>query len=179
MSRVPLIGVAVAAVAVSACGERPGAADAGRYTADLQPLNDSGVGGRADVAREGEHLMVRIQADGLAPNWVHGQAIHGFTAERQEVECPAEEFGDARLGAEEGESEYGRRLRKLEPYPSADSKGRIDYRLTHSIDPDQLEPLDTRTVVLRGASVGGDKDKYRPNRPVACGRLRLVARAER
>ncbi len=169
----PPIVVAVAAVAVSACGEQPGAADANRYSADLQPLNDSGVEGRARLTREGEHLTVRIKADGLRRHQVHGQAIHGFVAQREAAECPSEEFGEDRLGPREGASQYGRRLRKLEPFPSVGSDGELNYLLTFNIDPEKLEPLETRAIVLRGVSKGG---KYRPELPVACGRIRLVAR---
>lgn len=171
----PPIAVAVAAVALSACGEQPGVADAERYSAELQPLNDSGVQGRARLAREGEHLTVAIEADGLAPNRIHGQAIHGFLGERRPGECPAEEsVAGGTLGAEEGASEYGPRLDRLEPFPTVQSDGRLDYRLTLNVDPDRLEPLDTRTLVLRGDSTGG---KYRPDLPIACGRITSVATA--
>jgi len=175
MRRMPLV-VAVAAVAISACGEQPGSADADRYSAELQPLNDSGADGRATLAREGDHLTVTIKADGLERNQVHGQAIHGFLGERERAQCPSEEFGGARIDADEGETEYGPPLRRLEPYPTVGSDGRLTYRLTFGVDPDRLEPLDTRAIVLRGASEGGT---YRPDLPVACGRIRSVARAER
>ena len=173
MWRMPPLVVAVAAVAVSACGEQPGAADAERYSAELQPLNDSRVEGRARLAREGEHLTVRIKADGLTRHQVHGQAIHGFVADREAAECPSEEFGEDRIGPKEGASQYGRRLRKLEPFPTVGSDGGLDYRLTFAADRDKLDPLETRTIVLRGVSEGG---RYRPELPVACGRIRLIAR---
>ena len=171
----PPIVVAVAAVAVSACGEQPGVTDAERYSAELQPLNDSGVEGRARLAREGEHLTVTIEADGLAPKRIHGQAVHGFLGERRAAECPSEASGDdGLLGWEEGASEYGPRLYRLEPFPTVESDGRLKYRLTFNVDPDRLAPLDTRALVLRGDSTDG---KYRPDLPVACGRLSSVATA--
>ncbi len=173
MRRMPPIVVAVAAVAVSACGEQPGPVDADRYSARLQPLNDSEVEGRARLAREGDHLTVRIKADGLERHQVHGQAIHGFVAEREPAECPPEEFGDEPIGPREGASQYGRPLRRLEPFPTVGSDGRLSYGLTFNIDPDELEPLETRTIVLRGVSEG---ERYRPDLPVACGRIRSVAR---
>lgn len=172
----PPIVAAVAAVAVSACGEQPGPADADRYSAELQPLNDSGVEGRARLAREGNHLTVRIKADGLERRHVHGQAIHGFVAQREAAECPSEELGDVGgLRPKEGESQYGHPLRRLEPFPSVGSDGRLDYGLTFNVDAEKLEPLETRAIVLRGVSEGG---RYRPELPVACGRIRLVARGE-
>ncbi|HEV2771539.1 MAG TPA: hypothetical protein VGV57_01710 [Thermoleophilaceae bacterium] len=169
----PPLVVAVAAVAISACGEQPGVADAVRYSAELQPLNDSGVEGRARLSREGEHLTVRVKADGLTRHQVHGQAIHGFVADREAAECPSEEFGEDRIGPKEGASQYGRRLRKLEPFPTVRSDGDLNYQLTFNIDPDKLDPLESRTIVLRGTSEGG---KYRPELPVACGRIRLVGK---
>ena len=179
MLRLPPLVAAVAAVAISGCGEVAGAKDAARYSAELQPLNDSKVEGRVTFAREGEHLTVSMRARGLEPNFVHGQAIHGFLAEDRAAECPGEEFGAERIEAREGEREYGRRLRKLEPFPSADSRGRIRYRrLTFNVEPDELEPLETKTIVLRGQREGGKGSRYLPNLPVACGRLRADARAE-
>jgi len=166
----PPVVAAVAAVAVAACGEQPGATDADRYSAELRPLNGSGVQGRARLDREGEHLTVAIQAEGLTPDRIHQQSVHGFVGERRAAECPVRESDDGRLA-----SAYGPRLRALEPFPTVGSDGRLDYRLTFTVDPEQLEPLETRTLVLEGASTDGAT--YRPDLPVACGRLRAVARA--
>jgi len=172
----PPVVAALAAIAVSACGEAPGAADADRYSVELRPLNDSGVEGRARLDREGEHLAVTIVADGLAPDQIHGQGLHGFVEQRRPAECADGESGDAGPPADdEGASAYGPRLRALEPFPTVGSDGRLAYRLTFTIDPDQVEPLDSRALVLRGASRDGAP--YRPGLPVACGRLRSVARA--
>ena len=102
MLRMPPIVAAVAAVAISGCGEQPGATDAARYSAELEPLNDSRVDGRATFAREGEHLTVSMRSRGLEPNFVHGQAIHGFLAEDRAAECPGEEFGAERIEARDG-----------------------------------------------------------------------------
>lgn len=178
MLRLPPIVAVVAAVAISGCGEVAGAKDAARYSAELQPLNDSRVEGRVTFAREGEHLTVSMRARGLEPNFVHGQAIHGFLAEDRAAECPGEEFGAERIEAREGAREYGRRLRKLEPFPSANSRGRIRYQLIFNVNPDELEPLETKTIVLRGQREGGEGSRYLPDLPVACGRLRADARAE-
>ncbi len=179
-----MAAMAVMAVAVSACGEQPGAADAARYSAELRPLNDSGVKGRARLDMEREHLTVTIEADGLEPDQIHEQGVHGFLAEQRGAECPAQESGKGaspslralgRLAEDDGTSTYGRRLRALEPFPTVGSNGRLDYRLTFTVDPDQLKPLENRALVLRGASPDGGT--YRPDLPVACGRLKPVARA--
>jgi len=164
---VAVAAFAVAAVAVSACGEQPGPADADRYSAELRPLNDSGVDGRARLVREGEHLMVTIEADGLEPDQIHQQGVHGFVEDERGAECPAGD--EARLTDEEGENVYGPRLRALQPFPTVGSNGRLAYRLTFTVDPDQLDPLKNRALVLRGAS--GGEGTYRPDLPVACGRL--------
>ena len=168
MWRVPpvVVAMAVAAIAVSACGEQPGALDARLYSAELRPLNDSGVEGRARFAREGEHLTVTIAADGLERNQIHGQSLHGFFEEGRRAECPAGD--EAQLRNFEGAGVYGPPVRPLEPFPTVGSAGRLDYRLTFTDDPDRLDPLENRTLVLRGVS---DEGKYRPDLPVACGRL--------
>ena len=168
MWRMPpvVVAMAVAAIAVSACGEQPGALDARLYSAELQPLNDSGVEGRARLARKGEHLTVTIAADGLERNQIHGQALHGFFEEGRRAECPAGD--EAQLRNFEGAGVYGPPVRPLEPFPTVGSSGRLDYRLTFTDDPDRLDRLENRTLVLRGVS---DEGKYRPDLPVACGRL--------
>ncbi|SCX96798.1 ICP22 family protein [Thiohalorhabdus denitrificans] len=47
------------------------------FSADLQPLNDSGVSGNAGMELEGDSLDVEINASGLEPNETHPQHIHG------------------------------------------------------------------------------------------------------
>ena len=48
------------------------------YFADLQPLNNSGVSGRARLELlDGNRLLVEIVASGLTPDQPHAQHIHG------------------------------------------------------------------------------------------------------
>jgi hypothetical protein len=47
------------------------------FTANLVPLNNSGVSGTANITLEGNRLTVTINATGLEANQIHPQHIHG------------------------------------------------------------------------------------------------------
>ena len=75
---------------------------------ELNPLNNSGVTGKAKVNVQGKRLHVRVQAQGLAKNLPHAQHIH-FGAQARH-ECPSvadDENGDIRLTTLEGAPAYG------------------------------------------------------------------------
>lgn len=80
------------------------------YHARLQPLNNSGVTGEAVLVHGGHQLGVAIEAEGLTPNQVHPQHIHG--KDHPEVAfCPTTEGDDANgdgfLSVIEGAPDYG------------------------------------------------------------------------
>jgi len=163
---------ALLAVLALGCAERP---PAERYSTSLQSLNDSGVKGKATATLAGRHLTLDIRATGMEPNRTHDQDLQGFPRRPREAACPTDEQDRDRSGlleAGEEESRSGRRILALEPYPTVESDGRLDYRLTFTVDPDAVEPMDSRVLVLRGMSTesgGSPTDDYAPSLPVACG----------
>lgn len=77
--------------------------------AHLNPLNNSGTRGNADVFFRGTHARVNIDAAGFARNLPHAQHIHfGATARH---ECPRvsadDNNGNIRLSTTEGAPAYG------------------------------------------------------------------------
>lgn len=47
------------------------------FTADILPMNDSGVTGNATLTIDGDQLTVRVEASGLTPGETHMMHIHG------------------------------------------------------------------------------------------------------
>lgn len=135
--------VMLAAAAVTGCG---GGSEPVTYSAQLAPVGGSGVDGEARLELAGDHLELDIRATGLVPNRVHEQRLQA-------------DGGGDRCG--------GDALLALAPYPTVGDDGRLDYDNTLELDRDELD-LSNATVVLFGSSGGG---RYRPEAPVACGRL--------
>ncbi len=83
------------------------------FRADLQALNNSGVGGFVELARQGDRLTVRVQAEGLEANQTHVQHIHGRVGgngEARDSNVPSEAFDTDRDGfveLDEGLPSYG------------------------------------------------------------------------
>jgi hypothetical protein len=76
--------------------------------AHLDPLNNSGITGTANVTFNGDDAQVRISAYGLAPNLPHAEHIHFGMAARHE--CPTYKDNtnmDFRLNTTEGLPAYG------------------------------------------------------------------------
>ena len=87
------------------------ATDLGRVT--FTALNNSGVTGYAELARSGNSLTVRVTADGLDPNQVHIQHIHGRVAENGDAVdsntpgAASDLDGDGFVELAEGLPQYG------------------------------------------------------------------------
>lgn len=74
----------------------------------LNPLNNSGVTGKAFVKSEGRRLHVKVKARRLAPNLPHAQHIHFGAQARHECPTVADDSnGDFRLTTSEGAPAYG------------------------------------------------------------------------
>lgn len=74
----------------------------------LNPLNNSGVVGKAMVESKGRHIHVKVRARRLAPNLPHAQHIHFGAKARHE--CPTvadDKNGDFRLTTTDGAPAYG------------------------------------------------------------------------
>lgn len=170
-----------------ACGEAGAVGARGegdqRFAVDLRPANGSQVEGTAGLSLAGNHLTVDIEASGLDPNRVHEQHLHGLVVAGEEAFCPRsteteDRDGDGLVDLAEGMSAYGRSLRALEPFPTVGSSGRLDWRLTLTVDPEELQPLENRVLLLRGRSAGRDR-QYLPDLPVACGDIRPLESSSR
>lgn len=156
-----LAPVLVGAVALlTACGQR---AEPERYSVRLQPVNDSGVSGTAQLEQTGEHFEIEIHATGMVPDRIHAQGLRAFGRGDRNSRCPT-----AATDAAEGRSAYGGSLLPLEPYPTVDSDGDLDYQLTFTLDPKNVDRLRGGALLLQGEDSGG---LYDHTVPVACGRI--------
>jgi len=144
--------------------------DSEAYRANLRTLNSSDVRGRANMTLEGDQLKVTINARGYEANKLHVQHIHGF-ANKQNSVCPspsADINNDGVVDLVEGLPSYGPILLNFEPFPTADSKGSVNFQNTYTVNVSDLGPLENRAIVLHGATVNGN---YDPTLPVACGQI--------
>lgn len=146
------------------------------FKAHLSTLNNSGVHGVATVTIKGDHLAVTIHATGVEAGKPHPQHIHGNT-DGTATTCPtlnADVDGDNLVSVGEGIPVFGGIILPLGPFQTAED-GSIDYHkkfklgVDIALTPEDLEPLDHRTIVLHGLSVAGT---YVPTMPIACGRLK-------
>ncbi len=79
------------------------------YHADLQPLNNSGVHGTADLTLTGNKLTVSMKSSGLMPNQNHDQHIHGMLT-AADASCPTmaqDTNHDGYVSVVEGAASYG------------------------------------------------------------------------
>lgn len=168
-------------------GKNMGSALMRTFTAQLAPLNSSGVSGEATITVENNTLTVNIWADGLEPNMVHPQHIHGFKDNNRNSTCPSpadDRNGDGIVDLVEGLPSYGPVLLELylpvDEFPVADANGRIHYERTFKLGEVEFEeegqvisyadlkPLQNRAIVLHGMTVNGE---YIATLPVACGQI--------
>jgi hypothetical protein len=112
------------------------------FSVELQPLNNSGVTGKAtfQYMKEGK-FEVHIMAKNLAPNQVHPQHIHGFGFDTEHPEnavCPPHSSAgeDGLLTLEESEAYAGPVLIPLDnrlvpltsqDFPVANENGQVNY----------------------------------------------------
>lgn len=111
-TKAALTGSALLASAVLAgalAGGTATAAGSGRHThGHLNPLNNSGVVGNADVHIAHRRLNIDIDAHGLAKNLPHAQHIHFGAQARNECPSVADDTnGDFHLTTGEGVGAYG------------------------------------------------------------------------
>lgn len=79
------------------------------YSVKLNPLNDSGVTGIANLTLQGNQLTVAVDATGLVPGEPHAQHIHGLLTP-DDASCPtlAQDINhDNNISVDEGAATYG------------------------------------------------------------------------
>lgn len=161
--------------------DKPPKDEAKLFLAELHPLNNSGVEGKVTFKyQEGREFLAEVRANGLVPNMVHPQHIHGFGFEGhiKHAVCPPESAAgdDGLLTLEDGLPFYGPVLIPLDnelypvsaqDFPMANANGQLNYfeftelnSLLMSIDEtyegkQTLEnlALRKRVVVIHGAFV--------------------------
>lgn len=171
--RLPAL-IAVLAASLAGCGGQSGAE---RYSVKLEPVNDSGVRGTAELTRAGEHLVVHIRATGMEPRRIHAQHLYAFKGGDSDSRCPtkaaADDDDNGLIDSKEGRAAYGPSLLALEPYPTLGADGKLDYELALELDSKQAdslgESLQSGVLMLQGAPSPGSG--YRFELPAACGRL--------
>ena len=144
------------------------------YTADLTPLNNSGVYANFQLALDGNTLTVTEHATGLEANQVHAQHIHGLLgadAPNTALATPALDTDhDGYIELAEGQAAYGPILLDLSSppggavsaFPTAPG-GVIDFTQTYDltqggifdagITAADLFPLTNREIVIHGLTV--------------------------
>ena len=166
------LAVPAALLPATAATATPGGNDDGNgkgtqvYSSSLMELNDSGATGKVMLRLKGDQLTIRIKADGLLPNAVHAQHLHGEGTS----ECPpmsADTDEDGVLTVPEGAVFYGGIVKSLtvrgdtspaaalavEIMPVADDKGRIDYRRTITVPEDVSSDLEDYQIVQHGVDL--------------------------
>ena len=191
---VPLFALLLAALSVG-CAEDEKGPD--HFSSSLRDVNDSGVRGRVRFTLDGDELTVEPRVRGVEPNQTHDTAIHGYAGLERRSRCPeeavrvtGEDIGEARrqlaqqarsvravdrngngiLEGNEGNRVYGPVLLRMEPRPTTDERGIVEFSLKYRVDREALEPLTSRVFVLKGATPAPGA-QYDPRLPVACGRI--------
>ncbi len=166
------IGVSLLLASVAYLSLAPAAfAQEELFQAELDPLNNSGASGTADLALDGDQLAVGIASEGLAPNLPHAQHIHGL--EQAMSECPTilnDQDGDNLVSTPEGEPSYGPILTSLttegdtspesalavDRFPVADEDGTLTYGRTFGVPSNVAERLEDFAVVQHGIDLNGN-----------------------
>jgi len=139
------------------------------YDVHLMPLNNSGVHANVEIKLKGNRLTVSLEATGLEPGKPHPQHIHGHADTSIMASCPgveADSDGDGLVSVSEGAPDYGPIIFPLTPFNLVDNEGNLEYELRVTVNPDDIQPIHKRAIVLHGMTVNGE---YIPSLPVACG----------
>ena len=142
------------------------------FNVQLYSLNGSGVVGMAEIKiKKGRTLKVELEADGLEANKLHPQHIHGLSSSARRATCPdisADVNADGLVSVSEGAPFYGPIVLPLYPFDLVGGDGELRYEAKFTINPESIQPLGKRTIVLHGMTVNGE---YIASLPIACGQL--------
>ena len=199
------LSVALLVVSAAYLSLTPAAFAQEMFQAQLDPLNDSGASGTANLALEGDQLSADIASEGLAPNLPHAQHIHGL--EQAISECPslaADLNGDGLVNTSEGQPSYGPILTSLttkgdtspdsalavDRFPVANEDGTLTYDRTLGVPMNVADRLGEFAIVQHGVDLNGngvydegaagpsDLDPSLPQEatiPATCGRILPVS----
>ena len=141
------------------------------FQAELNPLNNSGASGMADLALEGDQLTIGIASEGLTPSQPHAQHIHGL--EQALSECPTilnDQDGDNLVNTTEGDPSYGPILVSfttegdtspdsglaVDRFPVANEDGTVNYERMFSVPSDVAQRLGEFAIVQHGVDLNGN-----------------------
>jgi hypothetical protein len=164
-------GVALVLVGAAYMSLTPAAFAQDMFQADLEPLNNSGASGTANLALEGDQLTADIASEGLAPGLPHAQHIHGL--EQAMSECPTilnDQNGDNLVNTTEGEPSYGPILTSfttegdtspesglaVDRFPVANEDGTLTYGRTFEVPTNVADRLGDFAVVQHGVDLNGN-----------------------
>ena len=154
--------------------------DVTMYKACLTEINDSDALAFAYLEMEGNSLRTHVFGFNLEAEKVHMQHIHGLEDKTANATCPPESAAgdDGIISLTEGIPYYGQVKLALTDesgdYPEADGWGMTEYHRTFTlgsdgiITADDLGPLENRTVVMHGMTLG---EGYDMTVPVACAEI--------
>jgi hypothetical protein len=165
------LSVALLVVSAAYLSLTPAAFAQEMFQADLDPLNNSGASGTANLALEGVQLNTDIASQGLAPNLPHAQHIHGL--EQAISECPslaADQNGDGLVNTTEGQPSYGPILTSLttegdtspdsalavDRFPVANEDGTLTYDRTLGVPKNVADRLGEFAIVQHGVDLNGN-----------------------
>jgi len=144
------------------------------YEVKLHQLNQSGVTGEAEIKITGNNrLIIKLEAEALEPGRPHPQHIHGQIDPAINATCPgiaADVNADGLVSVGEGFPFYGPIVLPLTPFDLVERNGELEYEAKFSVNPDSIQSLDKRTIVLHGMTVNGE---YIASLPIACGVIEL------
>ena len=164
-------GAALVLVGAAYMSLTPAAFAQDMFQADLEPLNNSGASGTANLALEGDQLTTDIASEGLAPGLPHAQHIHGL--EQAMSECPTilnDQNGDNLVNTTEGEPSYGPILTSLttegdtspesalavDRFPVANEDGTLTYDRTFGVPTNVADRLEEFAIVQHGVDLNGN-----------------------
>lgn len=142
------------------------------YEISMEELSASGASGTAILTLDGNQLTVQIELDGLAPELVHVQHIHGDTTNSMDFMCPdqsADANGDGIVSTDEGLPDYGdihismttegdttpASGLAVDRMPVADADGHVTYERTIEVDDATAAVVQNLHLVSHGIDVDG------------------------
>ena len=152
-------------------GAGAGAAGAQESSFQLNPLNESGATGTAELTLDGTSLTVSINSSGLLAGAPHAQHIHFQPGTPSQCPTMADAGDDGVLSVPEGQPSYGPIQLPLttegdfgadsalavDRFPVADAQGNVTFNRTFEISQEMAGQLEGQTlaIVQHGVDLDG------------------------